>query len=932
MSNEPQVSRTGEKVNRAVPAHLGKFAAKFRELDRKRELQIIGLNAREGQPDKAPAGGNAARARENALAGHLLKPDLDQALSFLQAHYGDALGLLTAIPPDGDTRTITLEPGKIGLARQQIERWQKEGRNVYYHANPPRKPLSDKAQKGDIGAAVCLHVDLDARKGLDWKDAQAVESELASLRRRIEGLSCPPPTMLIFSGGGFQALWKLRTPVIFQETEKTLDPKTRKTRYRKAEVDAITSEVETVNKALAQVLGADVGCSDVSRLLRVPGTINYPNAKKRTVGRVPVMAGLVEHHHERVYELSDFAALTKAAPATSTATAEGQAKPRMSRDELLARLPKYILDDIQAGGTDRSAQTHKVIWELSAQGCNQAEIELVIEGTPCVVKYDGRLTAEIERSYGKWLEGDRQLAKDAIFKPGKWVDLSTLEEATKALEGFEQELEKDRKQASRVFEPEMMRGLAALRLLNPVEFQRLDAIIRDRKNGLRNKDYNKALEESANEFKEQEKDTEHWLASVNKNFAFVVISGKSVIIHETKNEVDFWAVNAFEDYFANQFVSYGDGTLSKGKAWFKHPKRRQYERADVRPEGAPPEVFNLWRGLAVEPCEQGSSERFKEHLLGNVCRGNQAEYDWLFSWMADMVQNPHRKPGTSVILRSDEEGTGKTIVGRVLGQIIGRSHYVLIDKENHVLGQFNKIIQAKLLIQLEEAIWAGDKKAESAFKNLITADTQMIEPKGIDAFPVNSVVRVLITSNKTWVVPAGLGARRFAVFEVGKKHAHDRPYFAEIIEELENGGYGRFLWELLNHDLSKIDVAVVPQTEGLVRQKIQSLEVFERWWFNQLRTGALWKDGQVSEVETHRLQNSYKDFEKEQKGCYRPLLEEEIGSKLKELAPNMERKRYRSPGNQNIRAYKYVLPSLEECRRVFKEKLGPSWEWDDEED
>ncbi len=61
-------------------------------------------------------------------------------------------------------------------------------------------------------------------------------------------------------------------------------------------------------------------------------------------------------------------------------------------------------------------------------------------------------------------------------------------------------------------------------------------------------------------------------------------------------------------------------------------------------------------------------------------------------------------------------------------------------------------------------------------------------------------------------------------------------------------------------------------------------------------------------------------------------MEEEIGSKQKELAPNMERKRYRSPGNQNIRAYKYVLPSLEECRRVFKEKLGPSWEWDDEED
>jgi len=48
-----------------VPAHIAKYAAKFRELDRKREQQIIGLNAREGQPDKAPA---EALAPERAKA------------------------------------------------------------------------------------------------------------------------------------------------------------------------------------------------------------------------------------------------------------------------------------------------------------------------------------------------------------------------------------------------------------------------------------------------------------------------------------------------------------------------------------------------------------------------------------------------------------------------------------------------------------------------------------------------------------------------------------------------------------------------------------------------------------------------------------------------------------------------------------------------
>jgi hypothetical protein len=42
----------------------------------------------------------------------------------------------------------------------------------------------------------------------------------------------------------------------------------------------------------AKELGAD-NCHNIDRLLRVPGTINWPNAKKRADGRVPVMSRLV---------------------------------------------------------------------------------------------------------------------------------------------------------------------------------------------------------------------------------------------------------------------------------------------------------------------------------------------------------------------------------------------------------------------------------------------------------------------------------------------------------------------------------------------------------------------------------------------------------------------------------------------------------------
>ncbi|HKU27859.1 MAG TPA: VapE domain-containing protein, partial [Candidatus Sulfotelmatobacter sp.] len=75
----------------------------------------------------------------------------------------------------------------------------------------------------------------------------------------------PAPTAIVFSGGGYQALWKLCEPSV--------------------EFD----RVERINMAIASALGGD-NCQNVDRLLRLPGTINLPNAKKRAAGRVPVLA------------------------------------------------------------------------------------------------------------------------------------------------------------------------------------------------------------------------------------------------------------------------------------------------------------------------------------------------------------------------------------------------------------------------------------------------------------------------------------------------------------------------------------------------------------------------------------------------------------------------------------------------------------------
>ena len=62
------------------------------------------------------------------------------------------------------------------------------------------------------------------------------------------------PSILVHSGGGFQAYWLLREPLGLENGNY--------------------SHVEAIMKRLNLALGGDVGTQDISRILRLPGTLN----------------------------------------------------------------------------------------------------------------------------------------------------------------------------------------------------------------------------------------------------------------------------------------------------------------------------------------------------------------------------------------------------------------------------------------------------------------------------------------------------------------------------------------------------------------------------------------------------------------------------------------------------------------------------------
>src|SRR5262249_42394103 len=95
----------------------------------------------------------------------------------------------------------------------------------------------------------------------------------------------PPPSVIIFSGGGHQGFWRLDTPISVKDA-------------------AHIEKLEAYNIGLEQTLGGD-HCHNIDRIMRPPGTINLPNEKKRSAGRVPALAELILFK-DRVYTLDDF--------------------------------------------------------------------------------------------------------------------------------------------------------------------------------------------------------------------------------------------------------------------------------------------------------------------------------------------------------------------------------------------------------------------------------------------------------------------------------------------------------------------------------------------------------------------------------------------------------------------------------------------------
>lgn len=265
----------------------------------------------------------------------------DEAVEFLERMFPGHSRHLVAIDQKGRFTARSFSASETDQMRAWIDARQGLS-NLYFHVNGMRTGfVNKKATKEDVAVALRVHSDID--------DGDA-ETRVLEFN--------PPPSVVVFSGGGYHPYWNLKEP-----TSDLL-------------------RVEASNMAISKALGGD-NCHNIDRIMRLPGTVNLPNAKKKKAGRKPELARVVKANWSLTYSLDDFPHGEGPQPAGPKGTvAQDQPIVPVGLDALPPAVPQFTRMLIEFGDDperprdkpgarfrSRSEAVFRVSCDLARAGC-----------------------------------------------------------------------------------------------------------------------------------------------------------------------------------------------------------------------------------------------------------------------------------------------------------------------------------------------------------------------------------------------------------------------------------------------------------------------------------------------------------------------------------------------------------------------------------
>jgi Mesyanzhinovviridae DNA primase len=810
-----------------------------------------------------------------------LRPNYDATLDFLLRRFRSFPVHLARINPDKRGAPICgVFRGRGDDLREEIRDWVEEwnGRkhwNIHFTIGGLRSDMEDeKPSEQDVRAVRFFAVDLDPRnvpKGWEGSHAEWVEQErahiLASLTTdKPEGVP-GPPTWVLDSGGGYWGFWALQSTYEIQDRERDIA-------HAKSHGKHL---IELYRAHFGDASAIVDGVANLERLCRLPGTVNYPDKKKREEkGRCVALASVVEEHcSDRRYPIFAFQPPNGSAGGRPVVEVEvsGKVKRFESVDKIkeLRDRPQCRVvivqgldpDDPDKFGGSRSEWLFFVCCEMVRAGCDDDTIYSVIT------------------------DPDFKIS-DSVYTDSQGHPVRDWEEY--AL----RQIQRAREEAAVDAEHSILREL----------------------------------------------NERHAVVESFGGKCRITSWERSGCGERDREMLQFQSFTDFHNRYKNRWVEVPVGDKGKtvrkpaGVWWTEHHLRRQYRGIVFDPsvDGDANGYMNLWRGFSVS-ATPGEYPLFRELVDEVLASGDRELSEYLWKWTAWLIQNRHEQAEVALVLRG-KPGTGKGTFVRTLGDLFGQ-HFVHVSSSKDVAGNFNAHMRDCVLLFGDEAFLGGSQDSVGTLKRIITEPTLFIEGKGQDARQWPNRLHVILASNEDWVVPTGPDERRFVALDISTVHKEDEPWFAAIKAEMNGGGLSALLYDMLAMDLGDWHPRRGrPQTAALTDQKVHSLSGIESEWFESLQSALLHGASRLVGGEVWLSTTEHLDYLNLNLRPRKLFGSNALAALLGEPQSNHSgrgmgfEKRREQPG----RGYcGYVIPPLAEARRRWDERRFP-YPWDDADD
>ena len=679
-----------------------------------------------------------------------IKPNLAEAVAFAVSLPTEQVHLC-AIHPAGNRPVVGQSFSKTESGQAAALRWlteaDRKGYGIYFNANEV-EPLGKghaKAKEAEVSTVRFLHVDADLPAGTAPDDVETARAEL------LAKIKAAPlvPSLIINSGNGFGLFWELAEPVIV--TAENLE------------------DIKARNVALADQLGGD-DCENLDRVMRLPFTVNRPNAKKIKSGRVPVLADIVTDLRGLVvYALEQFVPAAVSNEMTTTLTkSSGTAYETIGSPDIAETVDLSKLDD----------NLRSIIEKGPPESYSKSRSEAVY------------MVACDLRRFG-WSDGEI---------------LGVLTDPMNAIADhiFDQKQREPVEQASRVIMDMNRRNITQVFTDAADDF------------GDDEPEEFTAPAGPLTEFREELAGFRYCLDPPS----FIRRADKKMISEKSFNGRYAPLVNRIPKLETR----YKDNAP---KLAISQSVLERIEGTCYRP-GEPDicgNLFNMWQDPKIEPLPE-TPKIFLEHM--DYLIPDQRERELALNWLAWSVQKPSEKQMFALLI-VDDGGTGKGWIGCMLRVLFGDQNVAMIESDDPVKDMFNGWTLNRQLGFIHELVPDRRVDLASRLKGVITEAHIWVNEKFIARFRAENRTNLFCCSNhrdalkiarkdRRWLVVQG-ASDPFGVDDNGGSTTKTTRYYETLFgclgtPEAPGDEVRRIKDWLMARDLSKYDAkGLAPPTE-----------------------------------------------------------------------------------------------------------------------